>query len=113
MPAMKIWAVSFASADVPRRSSITPRPTMSVHVTTAASGSTAVSFIGSKNGRSRDTPIATRNPAHIARPPIVGVGTTWSFRSEGSSIAPNRWARRRTTGVSPNVEPAATRNTIR
>ena len=83
MPAMKICAVSFASAEVPRRSSITPSPTISVHATTAPSGSTAVAFIGSKNGRSRDTPIATRKPPHIASPPIVGVGTTWSFRSEG------------------------------
>jgi hypothetical protein len=83
MPAMKIWAVSLARADVPRRSSITPRPVISVQVTTAASGSAAVSFIESKKGRNRETPIATRKPTHIARPPIVGVGTTWSFRSDG------------------------------
>ena len=80
---MKICAVSFASADVPRRSSITPSPTISVHVTIAATGSGAVCLSCPKKGRSHATPIATRNPTHIASPPIVGVGTTWSFRSDG------------------------------
>ena len=113
MPAMKICAVSFASADVPLRSSITPRPTINVQATTVPSGSTAVAFICSKKGKSRDTPIATRKPPNIASPPMVGVGTTWTFRSEGISIAPNRTARRRTRGVRANVVSAATRKTIR
>jgi hypothetical protein len=49
----------------------------------------------------------------IAAPPSVGVGFGWTFRSEGRSMAPNRTARYRTTGVATAAAAAVTRRIVR
>ena len=103
--------MSFPSADTPRLSSITPSPTIAVHVTSAASGSALPWFMSEKNGRTREAPRPTRNPRYIATPPIVGVALGCTLRSDGWSIAPNRKASRRTIGVATNVVPAQARKT--
>ena len=80
---MNTCAVNFASALMPRRSSIAPSPTIRVQVTIAASGTGLPRRTSAKNGSTNAMPIATMNPAYIARPPIVGVGTACTVRSFG------------------------------
>ncbi len=79
---MNTWAMNFDRAVVPLVSSITPRPSMRVHVTSAAA-EWLVRLITSKNGRNCDTASATTKPAYIAMPPIVGSGTRCTDRSLG------------------------------
>ena len=98
---------------MPRLSSTTPSATISVAVTSVASGSGLARFITVKNGRTRETSSPTSNPPYIARPPIVGVGTGWTFRSFGTSTPPTRTTARRTSGVSRNVVADAATKTIR
>ena len=79
---MKICAISLDSGVVPRVSSITPRPSMRVQVTSAAIEVDSW-FTSAKNGRNRDAMRAATSPRYIAIPPIVGSGTTWTVRSFG------------------------------
>ena len=85
---MKICAMNFASADVPRVSSITPRPTIIVHVTSAASGSGLPVHVGEEREERDAEP--DDEPAYIASPPIVGVATGWTLRSPAVDRAPMR-----------------------
>ena len=96
---------------VPRVSSIAPNPTMSVHATSAASGSGLAPFTSWKKGTTRESPSAARNPRYIARPPMVGVGFGCTRRSEGWSITPAAITNLRTRGVATNVTAAATPKT--
>ena len=86
---------------------------MSVQPTRAATGSGLAAFTPAKNGRNRDSPSAARNPTYIARPPIVGFGSGCTRRSDGWSITPTEITKRRTSGVTANVTPAAVRNRAR
>src|SRR2546428_10779589 len=99
---MKIWAVDFASADVPRLSSITPRPAIAVHVTRAASGSALPPFIAGKNGRDPEAPSARGDPRDIPRPPLAGVAFGCTPRSDGCAMAPHRTTSGRTSGGAPH-----------
>ena len=65
-----------------------------------------------KKGRNRETARAARNPAYIARPPIVGVGFGWMLRSVGWSIAPAAITNRRTNGVATKVTAKAVRKSL-
>ena len=80
---MNTWAMNFDRAVVPLVSSITPRPSISVHVTSAAAEWLLVRLITSKNGRNWETASATTKPTYIAMPPIVGSGTRCTDRSLG------------------------------
>ena len=115
-PAMKTWAVNFASAEVPRRSSISPRPTIIVHVTSAASVLRAARLhVGEERQQEprRPEPDQEARP-YIASPPIVGVATGWTLRSPGGQMAPTmRTTMRRTSGVTRNVVPALARKISR
>src|SRR5688500_11534153 len=44
-------------------------------------------------------------------PPNIGVGTSWTRRSSGSTTTPERAAIHRASGVITSVTPKATRNT--
>ena len=78
-----VHAVNFASALMPRRSSIAPSPTMRVQVMTVASGIALPRRNSAKNGITIARLMPAMNPAYIARPPIVGVGTACTVRSFG------------------------------
>ena len=61
-PAMNTWAMNFDRAVVPLVSSITPRPSISVHVTSAAAEWLLVRLMTSKNGRNWEAASATTKP---------------------------------------------------
>ena len=81
---MKTCAVNFASALMPRRSSIAPSPTIRVQVTIAASGIGLPRRTSAKNGSTSAMPIADEEARRTSPdPPIVGVGTACTVRSLG------------------------------
>ncbi len=84
-----------------------------VAATNAASSSEDVSCRPDRNGITRAARSPAATPRYIARPPAVGVGFGWTFRSEGLSIQPSRNESRRTTGVTAKVTPALAANTRR
>ena len=68
---------------------------------------------GTIRGTGRRPPRAAKetraNAPTTATPPSRGMGTLWTFRSFGRSIAPSRAARRFARGVSPSDRAAAAR----
>src|SRR4029077_6398631 len=56
---------------------------------------------------------ATATPPRIPRPPSFGVGTTWSERSLGWSMAPTRTASHLVSGTSSSASRPATRKAKR
>src|SRR2546423_11552788 len=60
-----------------------------------------------------EAPSPASTARKMARPPTVGVGRGWTFRSEGRSMAPDNTAAFRTTGVATNAVTALAPKTTR
>ena len=104
-PPMKTWPVSFVSADDAALVVDRPSPTISVQVTSAASGSGLPSFMSEKNGRNRETtagppgtPRTSRARPSWAWPSGGPCGRSgWSIAPDAHDQAAHERRRRRTS----------------